>query len=116
EATSFLESGFPHGGKLRSPFCPSQPRISSEVFQVPKGRWASLDYFMSLPFVATLLPASRKYESIVLDNTDIRTDCRLPNLQRDHVQKLVDYFLAGIHPLHPVMEVATIERIKKELD
>ena len=116
EATSFLELGFPSSGKSRSPFCPTQPRISSEVFQVPKGRWASLDHFMSLPFVATLFPANRKYQSIVFDNTDTRKDCKLPNLQRDHLRKLVGYFLAEIHPLHPIMEVATIERIKNELD
>ena len=116
KATSFLEPGFLHSDKLRSPFCPTQPRIYSEVFEVPKGRWASLDYFMTLPFVGTLLPAGRKYESIVFDNTEIQRDCKLPNLHRDHVQKLVDYFLAGIHPLHPIMEVATIERIKRELD
>ena len=71
---------------------------------------------MSLSFVTTLLPRTRKYESLVFDNGEIRKDCKLPNLHREHVQKLVDYFLAGIHPLHPVMEVATIERIKKELD
>lgn len=116
EATSFLEPGFQHSGKLQSPFFPTPPRICSAVFQVSKGRWASLDHFMSLPFVVALLPASRKCQSIVFDNSEIRKDCKLPNLHRDHIQKLVDYFLAEIHPLHPVMEVATIERIKKELD
>lgn len=114
EATSFLELGVPSSGK--SPFCPIQPRISSEVFQVPKGRWASLDHFMSLPFIATLFPANRKYQSIVFDNTETRKDCKLPNLHRDHLRKLVDYFLAEIYPLHPIIEVATIERIKNELD
>src|SRR5438876_938833 len=82
EATSFLEPSFPHNSKLRSPFSPTQPRMYSEVFQVPKGRWSSLDYFMSLPFVGTLLPPTRKYESLVFDNTEIRNDCKLPNLHR----------------------------------
>jgi hypothetical protein len=130
EATSILEPNFPSNTKiLKSPFRPSQPRDQprpetkdllppecGDFFLVPKGRWASLDVFMALPFIASLIPTGRKYENLVIDNTDLRRDCKLPNLHPGHVQKLIDRFLAGIHPLHPIIEVSTVDRIKKELD
>lgn len=115
ESTSYLEPIFPNGGKLlKSTFTPSQPRVCETIFQVPKGRWASLDYFMSLPFVKNLIPGG--YKKIIVDNMDVRTDSRLPNLNKDHIQKLVDLFFAWIHPLHPIIEVASVERIKSQLD
>lgn len=117
EATSLLEPGLLHGNKFKSPFSPTQQKgCPTEVFQTPKGRWASMDYFMSLPFVGTLLPPGRKYENIFLDNFEIRKDCKLPNVHREDVQKLVDHYLASIHPLHSILEVTTIERMQKELD
>src|SRR5204863_2191859 len=104
EATSSLEPGFLQSTKLhQSPFCPTQPKMCIEAFEVPKGRWASLDYFMTLPFISTLVPPGRKFELLVFDNTEIAEECKLPNLHQRHVQKLLDHFLAEIHPLHPVM-------------
>jgi len=114
EATSFLEPGFLHSNKFKSPFSPIQQ--TTEVFQVPKGRWASLEHFMSLPFVGTLLPPGRKYENIFLDNFEMRKDYKLPNLHPEHIQKLIDHYLTSIHPLHPILEVTTIEQMQKELD
>jgi len=122
EATSILEPNFPFKNKIKTPFCPTQLASQSceshgEVFLAPKDRWASIDYFMSLPFVANLIPAGYKLETIIRDNVESsRDNCKLPNLHPPHVQKLVEIYLTGIHPMHPVLEVAAIERIKKELD
>jgi hypothetical protein len=117
EATSLIEPNFPHQSKIQSPFCPAKPRNCGEVFQVPKGRWPSLDYFMSLPFVGALLPSGYKYESLMCDNNDCNLrNSKLPNLHPDHVQGLIEVFLNRVHPLHPVMEIATIEQYKKEID
>jgi hypothetical protein len=117
EATSLLDPDFLHSNQFKSPFSPIQQKICpTEVFQIPKGRWAGLEHFMSLPFVATLLPPGRKYENIFLDNFEIQKDCKLPNLNREHIQKLVDHYLASIHPLHTILEVTTIEQMRKELD
>ena len=122
EATSFLEPNFPFKNKIKTPFCPTLPPSRSredygEAFLIPKGRWASIDYFMTLPFVANLIPAGSKLESVVLDNLEpSRDNCKLPNLHPPHVQKLVETYVTAIHPMHPVLEIATVERIKKELD
>jgi hypothetical protein len=117
DATSTLEPNFAHPSKVlnQSRFSPTQPQPTAHVvFQVPKGTCASLDYFMGLPFVQTLIP--RKFESLICDNSDARRENQFPNLQKAHVQKLVQNFLTGVHPLHPVIEIATLERIKQELD
>lgn len=123
EATSFLEPNFPFKNNLKTPFCPTQPPCRSpedrgEAFLVPKGGWASVEYFMTLPFVANLIPSGSKHETVIIrDNVEPPKDvCKLPNLHPAHVQKLVETYLTGIHPIHPVLEIATIERIKKELD
>lgn len=116
DTTSFLNPGFPYGNKLKSPFSPSQPQMHSEVFQAPKGRWSSLEHFMTLPFVGTLFPQNYKYQNLLIDNLDTRKDSKLPNLHRGHIQTLIDHYITEIHPLHPVMEVAVIDRIQKELD
>jgi hypothetical protein len=116
EATSSRDLSFPIGDKTQSPFYPIQPVVSTEAFQLPKDRWASVDYFMSLPFVLTLFPTGSKFESLFVDNFETPKDRKLPNLEKRHVQRLVDNYMTGIHPLHPIMEVAEIERIQKELD
>jgi len=122
EATSVLEPNFPFKSNSKTPFCPTQPPSRNcedcgEAFLIPKGRWASIDYFMTLPFVANLIPAGSKLESVIRDNVEqLRDTCKLPNLHPPHVQRLVETYLTGIHPMHPVLEIATIERMKKELD
>ena len=116
EATSSLDPGFPVGGKTQLPFYPVQLVVSTEGFQLPKDRWASVDYFMSLPFISKLFPTGWKYESLFVDNFETPKDRKLPNLEKGHVQRLVDSYMSGIHPLHPIMKVAEIERIQKELD
>ena len=121
EATSFLEPNFPFQ-KTKTPFCPSQPpsrtvEDSGEAFLIPKGGWASIDYFMTLPFVANLIPAGSKFESVIVDDLETsRGNCKLPNTHPQLVQKLLETYVTGIHPMHPVLEIASIERIKKELD
>lgn len=123
EATSFLEPNFRFKNNIKTPFCPTQPpSLSSEdrgeAFLVPKGRWASIEYFMTLPFVTNLIPTGSKHEAVIIrDNVEPPKDiCKLPNLHPAHIQKLVETYFTGIHPMHPVLEIATIERIKKELD
>jgi hypothetical protein len=117
DVTSTMEPNFAHPSKVlnQSRFSPTQPQPTVHVvFQVPKGTCESLDYFMALPFVQTLIP--RKFESLICDNSDARRENQFPNLQKAHVQKLIQNFLMGVHPLHPVIEIATLERIKQELD
>jgi len=122
DATSFLEPTFPFKNKIKTPFCPTQPpsrscKDSGEAFLVPKGGWVSFDYFMTLPFLANLIPAGSKFESIIVDNLEpSRDNCKLPNTHPPLVQKLLETYLTGIHPMHPVLEIAAIQRIKKELD
>jgi hypothetical protein len=119
DATSTLEPNFVSPTKVlnQSRFSPTQPQpVANVVFQVPKGNCASLDYFMALPFVQTFIPSGRKFESLICDNPDVRRENQLPNLQKAHVQKLIQNFLTSVHPLHPVIEITTLERIKQELD
>jgi hypothetical protein len=89
------------------------------VFQVPRGGYASLSYFMSLPFVRQFFPAGHRIPSLICDNHPIErsTDHKLvPNLHLTHLQTLVNHFLTEIHPLHPVIDIATVERYRKELN
>jgi len=123
ESTSSLELNFRFKNKVETPFCPTQPSSRSsedrgEAFIIPKGGWVSINYFMTLPFVADLTPAHSKFESIIVDNSlePSIDNCKLPNIHPPLVQELLETYLSGIHPLHPVLEIATIERIKKELD
>jgi hypothetical protein len=118
ESTSILEPNFVSPSKVlnQSRFTPSQPRPTHVAFQVPKDACAGLDYFMSLPFVRALLPSRRKFDNLICDNPEAGRENKLPNLQKSHVQKLVQNFLTGVHPVHPVMEINTIERIKLELE
>jgi hypothetical protein len=129
EVTAVLDPTLPNPNKglLKSSFTPSKPAdatsttitrdpFSGEYFLVPKGRWASLDKFMSQHFVQNLLPSGVRYKSLVVDNNDQPRDYKLPNLQPAHTQRLLDRFLAEVHPLHPIIEVSTVDRIKKELN
>ena len=43
-------------------------------------------------------------------------ETRLPNLEKGHVQKLFHFFLEEIHPLHPVIDIPTLDQILKELE
>ena len=97
-------------------FSPSPRRSSHVMFQVPKGGWASLEHFMSLSFVQTLLPRPQSYRGLVCDNSEVRMETRLPNLEKGHVQKLFHFFLEEIHPLHPVIDIPTLDQILKELE
>lgn len=97
---------------------PSPPTESSNIaFQVPKGGWASLDHFMSLPFIQKLLPQGQKIDTFIHDSPEApRENKSLPNLEKGHVQGLVDRCLTEILPLHPIIEVNTVDQFVKELD
>jgi hypothetical protein len=118
ESTSVLEPNFVNPSKVlnQSRFTPTQPKPTHIAFQVPKGACASLASFMSLPFVRALLPSGRKLDNLICDNPEAGRENKLPNLQKSHVQKLIQNFLTGIYPMHTIMEINTIERLKLELE
>lgn len=118
DVTAHLEPGSEVNTKVlsRPAFSPTQPRRESRTFQVPRDSWMGLDYFLSLPFVRALMPTARKSYSLVCDSSEIRKGYKLPNLQKSQVQKLVQRFIQALHPVYPVVELATIERLQQRLD
>jgi len=118
ESTSGLKIGVgsPSQALSHPRFSPSPRRSSHVMFQVPKGGLASLDYFMSLPFVKNLMPEREMFSRLVCDNTDVRTNPRLPNLEKRHIHNLFQHFLDEILPLHPIMATITLEDMLKELE
>lgn len=118
QSSGSRESDLPHKHKLKSAFSPTDSPSSPEdtqTYQIPKNVIAGIDYFMSLPFVEALLPEGSQYESLVSDEPVSSANCAFPNIDRAHVERLVKIYLAEIHPFHPVVEVATIERLVKVL-
>ena len=68
--------------------------ITSMVFQVPKGGFGSLDYFMTLSFVEALLPQGHKHQTFICDNPYEHTEHkRLPNLLS--ISKTLSYFVSS---------------------
>jgi len=119
ETTSILTPEFSSTSKLlpHADFSPEEPKQDPRVvFQVPEGRWGSLDYFLSLSFVRNLMPTSRKSGSLVIDNNNSHPDSPIPSLSKPLVQRLVQEFLDGLYPLHPVLELTALERIKREME
>ena len=67
--------------------------IASMVFQVPKGGFASLNYFMTLPFIESLLPQGQTLQTFVCDNPYERMEHkRLPNLLS--ISKTLSYLVS----------------------
>ena len=95
----------------------NQPNSKNPGSEELRGSYASLDYFMSLPYIQNLflhteLPATFVCHTVFTP----LGDTRLPNLQRFHVQRLVDRYLTDIHLLHPIIEAETVQRLAKEID
>jgi hypothetical protein len=97
-------------------FSPAPLKSSPVMFQVPKGGLASLDHFLSLSFVRSLLPDSQSYRSLVCDDSESRTETRLPNLEKNHVQKLYKRFLEDIYPIHSIIDIPILDQMLKELE
>lgn len=118
DATSGLKVGVGSPSKVLSQprFSPSPRRSSHVMFQVPKGEWASLSYFLSLPFVKSFVPKSQISRGLVCDNTDVRLETKLPNLEKRHIRRLFQRFLDEIYPLHPIIEITTLEHAMEELE
>ena len=115
QSTRIREKDLPHRHNLKSAFSPTDipaPLDDTQVYQIPKKITAGVDYFMSLPFVETLLPERYRCESLVSDSPVSCVNWSFPNLDRAHVEHLITIYLAEIHPFHPVLEISTIERLK----
>jgi hypothetical protein len=97
-------------------FLPSPQRSTPVMFQVPKGGWASMDHFMSLPFVKELMPTGRTYKQLVCDDTNVHSETRLPNLDKTHIRKLSQRFLDNLLPLYPVIDITTVQKMIKDLE
>ena len=92
-------------------------RLPNLTFQVPTGGWASLDYFMSLPFIKCLIPDRLMSPTFACDNYCVPLKgSQLPNLHNDQVKRLVDRFVTDMLPLHPILEATTVERLTRELE
>jgi hypothetical protein len=117
DVTAHLESGSGANTRgLSQPVLSPTQRRGSRTFQVPRDTWMGLDHFLSQPFIRALMPTARQSYSLVCDSSETRKGYKLPNLQKSQVQKLVQRFIEALHPVYPVVELATIERLQQRLD
>ena len=86
------------------------------IFRVPEGSFASLDYFMSLPFVRPIFPNGEKLGPFLCDDfPSTRKERQPPKIEAAHIQPLVDRYLELIYPLHPIIEPPIVKRLAQEL-
>jgi hypothetical protein len=95
---------------------PAQARRENRMFRLPKDCWASLDHFLSLPFVRELLPMTQTPSALVCDSAETRRIYELPNLQKEQVHRLVQCYTDAIHVVYSVLETATLERLQQRLE
>jgi len=96
---------------------PCKITTESIEFCVPTGHWGSVDTFCSLPSIRSLAPTMSNLDSLLYELSEhVESESKSPNLNKDHTQKLFQQYIIDLHPLHPVVDLEALERVKERVD